>query len=145
MAFKYSNVSQNSTTDPKYENSFLQQILINRYHTLARFALMHLVGTAISSWFTTIINEAIDDYVHKIKALNGSYREEDVIFREAVEHQMYCLDKSIINKNSMDAIPYLYPFTIEYNIILASIWYMIWTNIGEKHTIPFITITQFCF
>ena len=95
---------------------------------------MHLVGTAIFNWFNTIINEAIDDYVHKVKAMDVN-TTETILFKESVEHQMYCMDKSIINKQSLDAIPYLYPFTIEYNIILASIWYMIWTNIGENNAI----------
>jgi hypothetical protein len=109
--------------------------MINRYRTIARFALMHLVGTSISFWFSTIIEEAIEDYVTKVEAMNGTYNHsfisEDAVFRESISHHMFCSEKSIINKQSMDALPYLYPFTIEYNIILASVWYIIWTNIGR--------------
>ncbi|CAG2173663.1 unnamed protein product, partial [Oppiella nova] len=48
IAFKYSN------------------IIINRYPILNRFALMHLLATTLSSWFRTIISEAMDDYVDNI-------------------------------------------------------------------------------
>jgi len=99
---------------------------------------MHLVGTSISFWFSTIIEEAIEDYVNKVEAMNGTYNysmiAEDALFKPSIKHHMYCSEKSIINKQSMDALPYLYPFTIEYNIILASVWYIIWTNIGKNFT-----------
>ncbi len=137
MAFKYSNVNNLIWYEVWIYLKFISknQILINRYRTIARFALMHLVGTSISFWFSTIIEEAIEDYVTKVKAMNGthnySFIAEDALFRESISHHMFCSEKSIINKESMDALPYLYPFTIEYNIILASVWYIIWTNIGR--------------
>lgn len=90
---------------------------------------MHMVGTGITMWLNTIINEAIDDYVHKVSEMNVT-DAHNVLFREQVEHQMHCQNKSIVSLQSK-TLPYLYPFTIEFNIVMASIWYIIWTNIGE--------------
>ncbi|XP_027195300.2 proton channel OtopLc-like isoform X2 [Dermatophagoides pteronyssinus] len=123
----------------KYSN-----IIINRYKNLARFALMHLIGTSISFWLDTIIDDAIDDYVDK--KLNDYYQQNQSIviiddnsiingeFHGLKNHIIFeenCSKKAIISNESLHALPYLYPFTIEYNIILASIWYMIWSNIGK--------------
>ncbi len=95
---------------------------------------MHLVGTSISFWFSTIIEEAIEGYVGKVKAMNGTQNysviDEDVMFKTAVSHHMYCASNALSNTEAMETLPYLYPFSIEYNIILASVWYIIWTNIG---------------
>lgn len=33
----------------------------------------------------------------------------------------------------MSAIPYLYPFAIEYNLLLAGVWFIVWQNIGKQH------------
>ncbi|CAG2177065.1 unnamed protein product, partial [Oppiella nova] len=114
IAFKYSN------------------IIINRYPILSRFALMHLLATTLSSWFRTIISEAMDDYVDNIHNDNINNLTGDLIFPDYMEHEIYCLDKAVISAKSMSILPYLYPFTIEFNIIMASIWFMCWINIGKS-------------
>ncbi|CAG2102308.1 unnamed protein product [Medioppia subpectinata] len=110
---------------------YAKGILINRYQRLSRFALMHLLATSLSVWFRTIINEAIDDYVGDIHAANGTYNETLGVFNQVIKHQLYCLERTVINAKSMATLPYLYPFTIEFNIIMASIWYICWTNIAN--------------
>src|SRR5258708_998546 len=97
---------------------------------MASFALMHLVAVSLSTWFSTIINEAIDDYVHIVETENLTLNGE--MFTALIKQESYCVDHSIIDKNSMYSLPYLYPFTVEYNICMASVWYMIWTNIGKQ-------------
>jgi hypothetical protein len=92
---------------------------------------MHLVGSSITFWFSTIIEETIEDYVFKVQeTYNYSSIPDEVIFRSTVSRQMYCRRNALVNTDTMEALPYLYPFSIEYNIILASIWYLIWANIG---------------
>ncbi|CAG2167192.1 unnamed protein product [Oppiella nova] len=118
IAFKYSN------------------ILIYRHQLLARFALMHLLATSLSSWFRTIISEAVDDYVESIHALNHTLNTSQNYFHSMIEHEIHCLERTVINDKSMQTLPYLYPFTIEFNIIMASIWYICWTNIGKVHSHP---------
>lgn len=111
---------------------------------MARFALMHLLGTAISLWLDTIVDEVIDDFVdRRISEANATNLEDsfeemlvhyDEPFHDHLVHSINCSKMSIVNNQSMSALPYFYPFTIEFNIAIASIWYMIWTNIGTfKH------------
>jgi hypothetical protein len=94
---------------------------------------MHLVGTSLSFWFSTILEEAIEGYVYKVKAMKEAQNNSDigdVMFKTAVTHHLYCAENALSNTESMETLPYLYPFSVEYNIILASVWYMVWTNIG---------------
>ena len=107
-------------------------MIINRHHYIVLFGLMHLLGTSISFWFSTIIEEAMDGYTSKVNDYYSNKTEipGDVTFKEAVDAHIKCSKNALANFESMDAMPYLYPFSIEYNIILASVWYIIWTNIG---------------
>jgi len=102
---------------------------------------MHLLGTAISIWLDTITDEVIDDYVDR-KMENGTLEADtfeqmleqyDLPFKEHLIHSQNCSKLAIVSNQSMSALPYLYPFTIEFNIALASVWYMIWTNIGIEN------------
>ena len=99
------------------------------------FGMMHLLGTAIAFWFSTILEEAMDGYTNKIQTYyenaTGGVPEE-VIFREAINFNINCSKIALTNFDSLKAMPYLYPFSIEYNIILASVWYIIWSNIGKR-------------
>lgn len=123
IAFKYSN------------------IIINRFKNMARFALMHLLGTAISLWLDTIVDEVIDDFVdRRLSEANATNMEDsfeemlahyDEPFYDHLVHSINCSKLAIVSNQSMSALPYFYPFTIEFNIAIASIWYMIWTNIGK--------------
>lgn len=40
---------------------------------------------------------------------------------------------SVLSINKVQAIPYLYPFTIEFNLLLAGVWFIVWHNIGKEH------------
>lgn len=40
--------------------------MINRFKTVAYFGLMHIIGTSITFWFRTILEEAFEDFVHKM-------------------------------------------------------------------------------
>lgn len=37
--------------------------------TLARFALMHIIATCLCFWFGTIVEDALEDYNHKLAEL----------------------------------------------------------------------------
>jgi len=104
---------------------------------------MHLVGSGISFWFSTIIEEAIEGYVKKIKSMKTNTTVgEEVVFKEAVNHMIYCSENALSNTEAMNALPYLYPFSIEFNIILASVWYIIWTHIGIRPIIILIKVNN---
>ncbi|CAN8006136.1 unnamed protein product [Ixodes hexagonus] len=90
MAFKYSN------------------IVINHTPRVARFALMHMIGTCLYFWFSSIVQE----YRHSL------YRSGDDVGNDGM-----LLD-------TVSITPYLHPFTIEYNIVLAGVWFIVWQNVG---------------
>ncbi|GAV08092.1 hypothetical protein RvY_17834-3 [Ramazzottius varieornatus] len=50
-----------------------------------------------------------------------------------------CQAETVLANIAQEAAPYLYPFTIEYTLIAAAVWYLIWTNIDapeESHRPP---------
>ena len=42
-----------------------------------------------------------------------------------------CAVQNDIARNTFDIAPYLYPFTIEFNILIVGIWYIMWSNVGN--------------
>lgn len=90
---------------------------------------MHLIGTSVAFWFSTIIEEALDDYIVKMAQTNST---DGIVLQDTVEHQIQCANVALLSSNSLEALPMLYPFQVEYNITLASVWYIIWSNIGLK-------------
>ncbi|XP_022257317.1 uncharacterized protein LOC111089325, partial [Limulus polyphemus] len=54
----------------KYAN-----VIINRMKPLSRFGLMHLIATSLYFWFSTIVEDALQDYYHKTSS-NGSDENE---------------------------------------------------------------------
>lgn len=46
----------------------------------------------------------------------------------------HCNADSVLSTRSMSAIPYLYPFAIEYSLLLAGVWFIVWQNIGKIHS-----------
>ncbi|KFM76698.1 Otopetrin-1, partial [Stegodyphus mimosarum] len=120
----------------KYSN-----IIIYRYKEVARFALMHIMATCLCFWFGTIVEDALEDYHHKIAKIDYEIKNE-TLFRtsdQALCHNTMnetrcaCASNAILSVNNVQAIPYLYPFTIEFNLLLAGVWFIVWHNIGREH------------
>nr|XP_054930120.1 proton channel OtopLc-like [Dermacentor andersoni] len=110
MAFKYSN------------------IVINHSTGLARFGLMHMIGTCLHFWFSSIVQE----YRH-----NTHYGDDNGYLAVANETAYKSLGNDSITNggpmfNTIAITPYLHPFTIEYNIILAGVWFIVWQNVGTE-------------
>jgi len=42
-----------------------------------------------------------------------------------------CSDSNDIAKYIFDVAPYLYPFSIEFSILVVAVWYIMWSNIGK--------------
>ena len=58
---------------------------------------MHLVGSSLSFWVSTIIEEAVHGYMEKIKAMNeenSNYVMSNTVFlHDAYNHYIQCLNK----------------------------------------------------
>lgn len=162
---------------------------------------MHIIGTSITFWFRTILEEAFEDFVHKMDyfktnkpqmnshlALTKTNQNDSTMvsllasFSNAIKTQASersdwstynsldpissnnsmnmtqsllslmssplsatitpqmvrhlpesyaCAQNTLLTTKSMNALPYLYPFTIEYNLLLAATFLSLYFNIGK--------------
>jgi len=94
------------------------------------FGFMHSLGSCLAFWFSTIIEEAMDGYTKKMRDTKYEIASH-IIPNHVVEYKHMCQNRTSLE--SVESWPYLYPFSIEYNIILASVFYIMWTNIGNNN------------
>lgn len=169
---------------------------------------MHIIGTSVTFWFRTILEEAFEDFVHKMdyfktnkphvslalvaptplapepqqnhlisllstiaNAVKSEASERSewsiattptpliatnttttsttmaqslltlmsspiaaTITPQIVRHlpdSYACAQNTLLTTRSMNALPYLYPFTIEYNLLLATTFLSLYFNIGK--------------
>ncbi|XP_077518918.1 proton channel OtopLc-like isoform X2 [Amblyomma americanum] len=109
MIFKYSN------------------IVINRFKEAARFGVMHLIATSLHTWFSTIVDDALSSHGHH----HGSDHHGNS--SNATDHHKPTEGCSGPYSPTFSSAAYLYPCTIEFNIILAGVWFIVWQNIGNVH------------
>ncbi|CAH1397844.1 unnamed protein product [Nezara viridula] len=112
----------------KYSN-----VIINKHKILARFGLMHCVGSHLCFWIWTILRETVD-------SMNHHHHEPPA----SLHHHMKTGNTSIIDEETDECLgphtltsvfgmftPYLYPFTIEYSILVAGMMFVVWQKIGS--------------
>ncbi|XP_059616510.1 proton channel OtopLc-like [Phlebotomus argentipes] len=117
----------------KYAN-----VIINHARGLARFFLMHAIGTSMAFWVYTIVRETVDAI--RIKYLEAE-REQALASNAtdwiSIEDAIKCPGPEELNNIFRNFSPYLYPFVIEFCILIAGIYYIIWANISQcpkKHS-----------
>ncbi|CAF1285260.1 unnamed protein product [Adineta ricciae] len=135
-------------------------LIINRYHALAKFGLLHLVIANFCSWFEAIVIETLEE-IHK----NTPTKLEDVTTASIDFFATIITSTSPIDNNgsndsllpfiraasadSSDAVPkngsalamildiegkvsaYLYPCLIEYSLISLTVFFIMWRNVGK--------------
>ncbi|XP_058823887.1 proton channel OtopLc-like [Topomyia yanbarensis] len=106
----------------KYAN-----VVINHYRGLARFGLMHAIGTALAFWIYTIVRET--HLAIRIKASYKSPANGDV--DPVGLALLICPGPEDLNAILTTFSPYLYPFVIEFNILIVGLLYMIYANINR--------------
>ncbi|XP_031634148.1 proton channel OtopLc-like [Contarinia nasturtii] len=105
-------------------------VVINVNENVARIFLMHSVGTSLSLWVFTIIRETAD-------AIAESDAENYAMFRVARPNETFefvyndCGKSNALNAVHRQFAPYLYPFVIEYCILIVGIWCKIYANINH--------------
>lgn len=116
----------------KYAN-----VIINEFRGLARLALMHAIGASLSFWIWTIVRETVDainmKYYYKPDDSNEGYFNITVnerTLREGVITDA-CPGPEALNVIYRNFSPYLYPFIIEFCILISGIFYMIYANINK--------------
>ncbi|XP_070502371.1 proton channel OtopLc isoform X2 [Chironomus tepperi] len=126
-----------------------EQIKVYRYKMLARFGLMHMIGTNLSVWFSVLIQETKHEiltfYDPENRTLKISHRLGNKVVVQALAethlrvarglkgpHNIFeCRRSNILGNLVQDASPFLFPCTIEYSLICAAILYVMWRNISR--------------
>lgn len=108
-------------------------LIINEFRGLARFGLMHSIGTAMSFWIYTIVRETTDALYIKEHKKNGIFWIESINETDSRESVpiIACPGPDALNTVFQNFSPYLYPFIIEFCILMAGIFYMMWSNISK--------------
>ncbi|XP_052873628.1 proton channel OtopLc [Anopheles cruzii] len=132
-----------------------EQIKVYRHKIVARFGLMHMIGTNLSVWFSVLIQETKHEiltfYNPENRTLRISHRLGNKMMPHPVEsvahlrvarglkgpHNIFeCRRSNIIGTLVQDASPFLFPCTIEYSLICAAILYVMWRSISRPQTEP---------
>ncbi|XP_045492302.1 proton channel OtopLc-like [Colias croceus] len=113
-------------------------VLILKNQGLAHFGFMHMIGSSLCFWIYNIIRETIlaltiyanktygnrtetvttDDDISAFLDVSGLYNEK-------------CVGSQVITTILENLSPYLYPFGVEFNILIVGVYYIIWSNIGN--------------
>ncbi|KAF7272961.1 hypothetical protein GWI33_014293 [Rhynchophorus ferrugineus] len=121
----------------KYSN-----IIINKYITLHRFGFMHCLAASLCFWVWTIFRETAEyikyqkykeesenstlvNYIYS--SINNSYTNRAMI--TPYRFTKIC-EQDELNVLYQNYSPYLYPFSVEYSILVVGILYIVWVNIG---------------
>lgn len=113
----------------------------------AAYAELYNISTTTATYTTTAVlgedadskeeNDFDDDYV---KHSYESYESKS----NSLTFNYGCGMTTPLTKMINDTTPYLYPFSIEYNILIVGIWILLWENIGrmDRHThLPSVEMT----
>lgn len=130
-------------------------VIINEHRSAARLFLLHAIGTSLAFWIFTIVRETTDaigrangkqlhiqNFQFKVKQLNkkivnflmvdNSTESNTTLNHRSDELLNVNCDKyNALNTIQRQFSPYLYPFIIEYCILIVGIWYMMWANINR--------------
>ncbi|XP_055296860.1 proton channel OtopLc-like isoform X2 [Sitodiplosis mosellana] len=105
-------------------------VVINVNQNVARIFIMHAIGTSLALWVFTIIRETAD-------AIAKSDAEISAMFRVAQPNESFdfvyndCGKSNALNAVHRQFAPYLYPFVIEYCILLVGIWCKIYLSMNQ--------------
>ncbi|XP_074101203.1 proton channel OtopLc-like [Cotesia typhae] len=134
-----------------------QQMKVSSHRLLARFGLMHMIGTNLSVWLNVLVQETKHEILtfynpennslkisHRLGAkgihLGGhthSHHGENVRVSRGLKgphHMFECRRTNIMGSLVQDASPFLFPCTIEYSLICAAILYVMWKNIAKQRS-----------
>ncbi|XP_069958889.1 proton channel OtopLc isoform X3 [Cherax quadricarinatus] len=151
----------------KYSN-----LIINRRLVLSRFGIMHCIASSLCFWVYTILQETLQaifqkknaakyssDITYSAKLVAGDEEDSDEMDDEENKFTGTKIGTTVSSSWSINygcekdtnlssmintTTPYLYPFSIEFSILMVGLWILLWENIGkfERHThIPSVEVT----
>ncbi|XP_037792233.1 proton channel OtopLc-like [Penaeus monodon] len=123
----------------KYAN-----LIINRRYIWARFGIMHSIGASLCYWVYTILQETLQAIFAKKEYEDLSNDTQHYAAATTWEITYGCGKDTYLSSMINSTAPYLYPFSIEFYILMVGMWMFLKENIGkvELHThIPSIEVT----
>ncbi|KAL0839499.1 hypothetical protein ABMA28_016205 [Loxostege sticticalis] len=121
----------------KYSN-----VIILKAQGLAHLGLLHIIGTSVCFWVSAIVREIVLGltlYANKKYGNSGQnathahqHEGENARFLDISGlYNRHCDDSTALTNIRSNFSPYLYPFTVEFNILVVAIYYIIWCNVGH--------------
>ncbi|XP_026326601.1 proton channel OtopLc-like isoform X2 [Hyposmocoma kahamanoa] len=124
----------------KYSN-----VIILKHQGIACIAFMHIIGSSLCFWISAIVRETILALTMYAQSIYG---KQDENFHELNNYTSLepkvggfinigdLYDENCVGSSAITAIvesfsPYLYPFSVEFNILIVAVYYIIWSNIGH--------------
>ncbi|XP_048267984.1 proton channel OtopLc isoform X2 [Bombus terrestris] len=132
-----------------------EQMKVYRHRVVARFGLMHMIGTNLSVWLSVLVQETKHEILTFYNPENNSLKISHRLGSKAnlnlgghnhyhhgehlrlprglkgPHHMFECRRTNIMGSLVQDASPFLFPCTIEYSLICAAILYVMWKNISK--------------
>ncbi|KAF0307286.1 Proton channel OtopLc [Amphibalanus amphitrite] len=132
----------------KYSN-----IVINHHKTSARFGFMHCIASSLNMWVWSIIKETVDAVAehgghgsdeHHYNSSDCQECTVSIALEDATLQYQKCAYNDSIAEVVTNLSGYLYPLTIEFNILIVGVWFIIWQNIGNTKIGQYLTgdVTQ---
>ncbi|XP_076620328.1 proton channel OtopLc isoform X1 [Colletes latitarsis] len=142
-----------------------EQMKVYRHRVVARFGLMHMIGTNLSVWLNVLVQETKHEILTFYNPENNSLRISHRLGTKGSlhlggqshyhhgehlrlprglkgpHHMFECRRTNIMGSLVQDASPFLFPCTIEYSLICAAILYVMWKNISKAAFSPPKTLT----
>ncbi|KAM7290751.1 proton channel OtopLc-like isoform X2 [Ixodes scapularis] len=112
----------------KYSN-----IVISKWIGLAKFGIMHCIATSLCFWFRTIVDDAYGDVVKGIRERAQASGDQTLL---GYYTNSSCSSPDFPSPTYLAPLPYLYPFTIEFNLVLAGVWFIVLQNIRTSTRFP---------
>ncbi|CAK1551731.1 unnamed protein product [Leptosia nina] len=115
-------------------------VLILKAQGLAYFGFMHMIGSSLCFWIFNIVREtilALTIYAQKKYGNNTNVEEVEDIevaiarFDLSDLYRQNCTGSDVMTTIISNLSPYLYPFGVEFNILIVAVYYIIWSNIGN--------------
>ncbi|XP_004847569.1 otopetrin-1 [Heterocephalus glaber] len=105
--------------------------IIQSFKTLERFGVIHSVFTNLLLWANSVLNESKHQLnEHKARLITLGFRN---ITMELDDHSPPCnCSPTRLCTALMQGMYYLYPFTIEYQILASTMLFVLWKNIGRS-------------
>ncbi|CAF3448741.1 unnamed protein product [Rotaria sp. Silwood1] len=128
-------------------------IVIDRYHLMARIGLIHIIIANFCTWFEAIVIETLDElrkHSISIKSINipmifNTRSITKTIIPKSVSgsffdnsHNTTTNALEFIEKIESSMSVYLYPCFIEYSLICVTVFYIMWRNVGKTEHRSFL-------